>query len=180
MNRSFLEEIFGLALHFMLATAGIILICLVVGFCEFLFSEKTGLSLGAGSSFFGTAYSPWFWIPAGLGGYFVNRSTRNCSACVVGLIAVLLLSVLLFRDVSSNRRSPYYSHLINEQYHGQYWQYEFEQLLSPSDANCGSSECLGKLFFTLPVVTSIAYSIGAWVGLRSKRTNLDPERASIV
>jgi hypothetical protein len=70
------------------------------------------------------------------------------------------------------------SHLVKEQYRGRYWHYEFEQPLSPSDAKCGSSECLGKLLFTLPIVTSMADSIGAWVGLRSTQTNVEQVHAA--
>lgn len=174
MKRLFRIEILGFVFHFALATIGVGFVCFVAGFFAFVLAEKTGLSLGNGGTIFGTAYNPWFWIPAGLSGYFVNRVTRNRSACVVGSVALLLLFALMSRDVSFHQQTPYFSQLINDQYHGHYWRYEFEQLLSPSDAKCGSSECLGKLLFTLPVVTSIAYSIGAWLGLRSRRSELSP------
>ena len=173
MKRSFSIEATSFVLHFILATVGAVFAGFGVVFLVSFLREKTGISLDSGLSSFGTAYSPWFWIPAGLGGFFVNRAMRNRSACLVGVVTALLLCTIMSWDVTSHRRNPYYSHLINEQYRGRYWHYEIEQLLSPSDAKCGSSECLGKLIFTVPAVTSIAYSIGAWVGLRSKRKNME-------
>jgi hypothetical protein len=166
MKRSFLPEAVGFVLHFALATIGAVLIGFVVSIFVFIVDKTTGLSMVGGG--LGAAYDPWFWIPAGLGGYFVNRITRSHSACLVAVMALTLLFGVMSWDVSSNRRNPYHSQLINDHYRGRYWQYEFEQLLSPSDVACGPSECLGKVLFTLPVVTAVAYSVGAWIGLRSK------------
>jgi hypothetical protein len=168
MNRPFLTEAINFVLHFALATIGAVLIGFFLSFFVFILQKATGLSMPE----LGTAYNPWFWIPAGLSGYFMNRMKRSRSACFVGFVALTLLLALMSWDVSSNRRNPYYSQLINGHYGGRYWQYEFEQLLSPSDVACGASECLGKVLFTLPVVTAVAYSMGAWVGLGSKDSEL--------
>jgi hypothetical protein len=43
-----------------------------------------------------------------------------------------------------------------------------DQLFTLDSSKC-SDECLGQLIVTTPVLNGIAYSVGAWIGLRSFR-----------
>ena len=45
------------------------------------------------------------------------------------------------------------------------WSYMLAQLFGPT-STCGDSECLGELFFTAPLITSISYSTGAYIRKR--------------
>jgi len=46
------------------------------------------------------------------------------------------------------------------------WQYAVRNLLT---SNCGSTECLDELFYTMPFVCSIAYSVASYYVLRRTR-----------
>ena len=155
------EEIPGFFLHLVIATIGVFLVDAIV---YFVFATAFSL-LGIGGSSFGTAYNPYFWIPALIIGFLVNRRLGTRSAALIGILGVVFLFLIIWWDASGLSRSEYYVHLTG----GHYWRYAVQQLLSPSDRDCGSSECLGKLFFTVPTVISVAYSVGAWLGLDSRR-----------
>jgi hypothetical protein len=158
-HNAHVEEIPGFFLHLVIATLGMFFIDIVVWL---VFSVLFSL-LGIHGLTFGTAYNPFFWIPALITGFLVNRRLATRSAVLIGILAAVFLFVIIWWDASSLSRSEYYVHLTG----GHYWRYSVQQLLSPSDRDCGSSECLGKLLVTVPTVISVAYSIGAWVGLQS-------------
>ena len=156
-HNAHVEDIPGFFLHLVIATLGMFFIDIVVWLA---FSV-----LGIHGSTFGTAYDPFFWIPALITGFLVNRRLATRSAVLIGILAAVFLFVIIWWDARGLSRSEYYVHLTG----GHYWRYSVQQLLSPSDRDCGSSECLGKLLLTVPAVISFAYSIGAWVGLQSSR-----------
>jgi|SRR5580698_4915700 hypothetical protein len=170
-KKPFLTDFAYFPLHFLIGTGGMFFLGMVVFMGLSVAHSLVKLDLPN----LGTAYNPFFWVPAGITGFLVNRSTRNRSACFIGLLAIAFLVARMFWDVSTHKQSKYYSHLVEQQYGGHYWRYEIQQQLSPSDAACGGSECLGKALFTVPVVTAVAYSIGAWFGLRSKRARVGDE-----
>jgi len=169
-KQTIVEEVSGFFLHLIIATAGVLFLDAVLIFA--IYSISSALPIQGPN--FGTAYNPLAWIPALITGFLVNRKTMNRSACLVGILGVIVLFALMQLDVSGLSQSEYYVKLTG----GHYWRYEFQQMLSPSDRACGSSECLGKLFFTVPVVVSVAYSLGAWVGLKYRRTTLSPQTAN--
>lgn len=100
-------------------------------------------------------YNPIFWVCGLLLGLFVNYRTKNRSARYVCIAGVAYLLFVLSTDHQG------YSHAF--------------QLLFSTD--CKDGECLGLFFVTVPFLNSIAYSGGAWFGLRfaqeTHRRNLD-------
>lgn len=154
------EEVLALVfLHVPIAILGTVLIAIVMGWPIIAIFSRLGMRRFD----FAMPYNPLLWVSGVLLGLLVNRFARHRSACWVGAIALLLMFAVMVWDISIFKRSGYYGALTQ----GHYWKYEFGQLFSPDDATCSDSECLGKLLVTLPVVASIAYSIGAWLGLRS-------------
>ena len=111
-------------------------------------------------------YTPLVWGWALLLGFVVNRKMRNQSACWVGAVAIFCLVAFAWRDISflKHPSSPYHARV-----QGHYLSYELKQLFPANASDCGSSECLQQLLFTSPVLISIAYSIGAFLGLQSRR-----------
>lgn len=89
-------------------------------------------------------YNPIFWVWGLLLGLFVNYRTRHWPARYVWVVGVAYLLFVL----SADHRG--YSHAC-------------EALFS---TDCTDGECLGLLFFTVPFLNSVAYSGGAWFGLR--------------
>jgi hypothetical protein len=89
-------------------------------------------------------YNPIFWVWSLFLGLFVNYRTKNRSARYVWVVGVAYLLFVLSTDHQG------YSHAF--------------QLLFSTD--CKDGECLGLFFFTIPFLNSIAYSGGAWFGLR--------------
>ena len=50
------------------------------------------------------------------------------------------------------------------------WQYALAEFFGPT-SKCSGSECLGEVFFTMPFVASVMYSVGAYFrGLRASAT----------
>jgi hypothetical protein len=165
-----IEEIPGFFLHLLIATIGVFFVDVIVWL---VFSVVFSL-LGIHASL-GTAYNPFFWIPALITGFLVNRRLATRSAALIGVLGAVFLLVIIWWDASTLSRSEYFVHLTG----GHYWRYAAEQPLSPSDRDCGSSECLGKVFFTVPAVISVAYSVGAWLGLEVWR-QAKAERSVVV
>jgi hypothetical protein len=121
---------------------------------------------------FDVPYGAFFWGTALLLGFVADREMQDRSACWVGLLGLVLLFLMMLGDVSGLERSQEYRSYRN----GDSWQHEYDQLLSLDNGKCGDSECLGKLLFTTPAVNSIAYSIGAWLALRSRKTKTADQR----
>jgi hypothetical protein len=149
------EELIGLLLHLCIAGIGGTLIVILSGEAISVLLSRVGVRVPD----FNPIILLLFFLPVIFLGIVVNRSTRHRSACIVGFLGALFLLLVMRSDVSLYERSAYYGNLT----HGHYWWYEFQVLFSPV---CPHGECLGKVFFTLPFLTSVAYSIGAWLGLR--------------
>lgn len=157
-KKSPLEEVIALVVHFPISIFGTVLVAAVLSWpVAAIFSR-----LGARRIDFATAYNPFLWVSGILLGLLINRFAHHRSAYWAGTLALLLMFAVMVWDISIYKRSGYYGALT----HGHYWRYEFGQLFSRGDASCSDSECLGKLFITVPVVASVAYSIGAWLALR--------------
>jgi hypothetical protein len=158
--RSFLKECLGFLLHFPVATIGGALAAFIIVALLWpvyvIFGARVGVLFNI--------YDPLLLLPAGALGFLINRRTNHRSACAVGALGAVLILLVMRSDASLYARSNYYHNL-----QGHYWRYEFEQLFSPEDRSCNPEECLGKYLFTLPFFSSVAYSIGAWLGLRSHK-----------
>jgi hypothetical protein len=117
-------------------------------------------------------YSPFFWGTGVLLGFFVNRRMRNASAQWVWVAGICWLSVWIWDAVRTYdpRWCQDCSVLQNV----------WRKLFTVGYNSC-MQDCLGEVYGTTPMVTSIAYSLGAFFGLRSPatlvRTDADPKPA---
>jgi hypothetical protein len=107
-------------------------------------------------------YSPVLWGPSILLGFVVNRFTNHRSAYWVGMVGLLYLFSIIMWDTVSIMHLEY----IRTVNHGNFWQYEFNQLFALDQRKCSDSGCIEELFATAPTFTSIAYSVGAWMALQ--------------
>jgi len=103
-----------------------------------------------------------FWGTPLLSGFFINRSARSRAACRVWAVGLLFLLAVVIWDVSIFRRSQYYQKLTG----GQFFSYESNQLFGLDPGKWGKRDGLEELFVVVPVLGSIAYSLGAWFALR--------------
>src|SRR6266849_1835051 len=83
------------------------------------------------------------------------------AASWIGVIGILCIVIVLVWDYVAVGHSDYYRSLP-----GGYWGDEFQQMFT---SKCSASECLG-LLVTIPSLSLISYSIGAWLGLRLRVT----------
>ena len=171
MKRRAYHELADLIIHVPLAlvvspVVGIVLSS-VAGFVLAPFAR---LLFAQPSPWFDAPYGPLIWGTGLLMGLLENRKLQSRSACWVGPACLMLMLLLMAWDVSGTKGVEHYNST-----NGHYWRREYDELLSPSSGKCVDSECLGKLFFTTPVLTAVAYSVGAWLGLRSKG---EPENSS--
>jgi len=157
-----LEEVLAFAVHVLIAIFGTLLFAVIFDWLASAILPTIGIRRVPS---LGILYNTFLWIFGTLLGLLVNRFTRHRSACWVGPIALVFMFGVMVWDISILEHSNYYAAVT----HGHYWTYELGQLLSRNDETCSASECLGKLFVTFPVIASIAYSIGAWLGLRSQQ-----------
>ena len=121
-------------------------------------------------------YGPSIWIAAAALGFLVNRKLRNIAACWVGALAVVGLCLLILHWHSAYENSAYYREKTGDSY----WVYLVQLLFTTDSNNCGGSECLGELIFTTPVVSAVAYSIGAFLALRLTAGTPAPDPQSTV
>jgi len=91
-------------------------------------------------------FNPLLWGCSLFLGLLINYRTRHRSAYWVGGFGVCYLVAVLFFSASGIERSL-----------------DFRLLFSPV---CKDGGCLGQMLVTLPFLNSIAYSMGAWFGLR--------------
>ena len=140
-----------------------------IAFVGYRFPEFLGIRSEVGQRLLGDIpYSPIIWGSGIMLGFLVNRKTRSTSACWVGVVGILLL-VLSIGYFHKGYESSVYA---KTQTNNSYWTYTNNQLFTLDLRKCGGGECLGELFFTTPVVSSIGYSIGALLGLRLARPKL--------
>jgi hypothetical protein len=105
-------------------------------------------------------YSPAFWVGGLFLGFVINYHTQNRSACWLGTLNMALLIVIALIDVRNVPHNPYYRSLAE----GRPWRYEYRLFFSLH----GGDE-FAKLFFVGPILGSVAYSIGARLGLRNRK-----------
>ena len=166
-RRSLAQECLGFLMHLPVATIGGTMTAFLV---QFLFAPLYWIFGNTPVvQRLGNMYDPLMWLPAFGLGFLINRRKKHFSAVIVGIVVGALFFALMWWDISSIQRVSYYANLVQKDYQGSYWRYEFVQLLSPEWTSCGASECLGKLLFTFPFFASVAYSVGAWFALKFPR-----------
>jgi hypothetical protein len=102
-------------------------------------------------------YLPIVWWPGLVLGFFVNRRTLHRTACFVWFPGLLWLGYGIVGAATSWRPD------------GMSWMTRVKiDLFSVKPGECGMTECLGLLVYTWPAVNSVAYSIGAALGLLSR------------
>jgi hypothetical protein len=147
-------------MHSVLATVGGVLVGFVL--LHFVPLPPIGPHWRLKTLFADFPYSPAFWGSAMLLGFIVNRRIADRSACWVGPFGVLVLALLVGLSIPGYEASGYE---LNRTGHS-FLNYIHGELFGLDPKACGSDECLGKVMFTTPVLNSIAYSVGAWIGLR--------------
>lgn len=114
-------------------------------------------------------YSPAFWGAAMLLGFFVNQSMGDRSALWVGPAGLILLAAIVLISISEGEQPGY--ELVQHQ-HYFFLKQVAGELFGVDPKLCGGNECLGKLLFTVPALSSVSYSLGAFLGLRMRPTPL--------
>jgi hypothetical protein len=110
-------------------------------------------------------FNPILWVPSlflgGIASRFVHHRRAYLAPVVMG---ISVIAGVMFWDISLFRHSAYELGLA----HGHVWRYEFERLFSPvsSFSHEKADRALTQLFITFPFLTAVAYSTGAWLGLR--------------
>lgn len=99
--------------------------------------------------------NPVFWLPSLFVGLMINRIVRHQWAGIAPATAGALVIVIV--AISDLSRA-----------HGHVWRNEFGLLFSPvsSVSSDKAGRALAQLFFTFPFLSSVAYSLGAWLAMR--------------
>lgn len=141
-DNKWLDEFLGFLISELLA----VVVCPIVTFLIVLAFGLTAFHLSASlyALLFRSLFSPFYWGAAVLIGFRFNRRMRHHSACWVWVLPILTFSLLLLRY--SVPAGVYY-----------------EKLLTCHD------ECLAAMFVTMPTMNCVAYSVGAWLALRSPK-----------
>jgi hypothetical protein len=104
--------------------------------------------------------NPVVWFPGFALGFFLNRKGSNRSACWVWLIGLAWLAYAIWDSVHSYDARWYQGCTASQNV--------VNAFFILNSRKCGGGEStLAGLFFTLPAISSVAYSIGAWLGLLS-------------
>jgi hypothetical protein len=103
-----------------------------------------------------------FWGTPLLSGFLINRSARSRAACRVWAVGLLFLLAVVIWDISIFKRSQYYQKAAG----GHFLSYESNQLFGLDAGKWGKGDGLEEIFVVVPVLGSIAYSLGAWFALR--------------
>ena len=104
-------------------------------------------------------YSPLLWGIALIVGFAVNSRTRSRSACWIWIAGICWFGVWIWDAVSTY--DPRWCQGCSLP------QSVWRNLLTVGYHSC-LQECIGEWLGTAPMVTSIAYSIGARIAIRSK------------
>jgi len=103
----------------------------------------------------------FFWVGSVFLGALINYRTRQRSAYWVALFGVAyLMLILIYYHTSLFAESSIFLHSDNN---GHSLRYGLYVLFSPA---CTGGECLEQFLVTIPMLNAIAYSMGAWLGLR--------------
>jgi hypothetical protein len=109
--------------------------------------------------------NPVFWCPGLVLGFLLNRKDSDRSACWVWPIGVAWLAYAIWDSVRGYDPRWYQGCTP--------WENVVNAFFIADAHKCGGGESsLAGLFFTTPAINSVAYSIGAWLGLLyAKRSN---------
>jgi hypothetical protein len=109
-------------------------------------------------------FNPVFWVPSLFVGLIINRFVLHRWAFFApGIVGILIMTTIVIWDVSLFRRSAREIVLA----HGNVWRYELGRLFSPMSSLSTTEEDRGlvQLFFTFPFLSSVAYTLGAWLAI---------------
>jgi hypothetical protein len=112
-------------------------------------------------------YSPAFWGSTLLVGFLVNRSIGDRCALWVGPAGLMVLAAIFLTSVLGDGQA---GHVIVRHQGFSSLKHVASDLFGVDPNLCGGDECLGRLFFTTPALNSIAYSVGALLGLWARPT----------
>lgn len=107
--------------------------------------------------------NPLGWGPGFALGFLVNRAMRDRSACWGWPLSTGWLGHCMWDDCRAYRFPPWFppkGDFIHRAWHMFF--------TSPNDAKAWGGSPLALLICTMPALGSVAYSLGAWVALRSK------------
>jgi hypothetical protein len=143
-DNKWLDEFLGFLLHELLA----VVLCWIVTLCIFLVVRMLLTSFHLAESLFAfrleSIFNLFFWVTAVPIGLWFNRRMRHYSACWTWVLPILAISLLLIRFRVSMA--------------------EFcETVLT-----C-HGECILFVLLTVPMLNCVAYSVGAWLALRSRK-----------
>ena len=107
---------------------------------------------------FGGIANPFLWASGFVLGFLINRSTHTWIAALTWTAGLAWLAAAIWDSVS--RYDPRFSQGCSAA----------EDVLNAffivNSYRCSGGESMAFLFFTLPAVNSVAYSVGAWLSLR--------------
>jgi hypothetical protein len=142
-DNKWLDEFLGFLIHELLA----VVLCWIVTLCIFLVVRMLLISFHLAESLFAfrleNIFNLFFWVTAVPIGFWFNRRMRHYSACWTWGLPILAISLLLIRFRVS--MAELYKTLFT--CHG---------------------ECILFVLLTIPMLNCIAYSVGAWLALRSR------------
>jgi hypothetical protein len=113
-------------------------------------------------------YSPFFWGSALIIGFISARRIPSRSAHWVWLMGLGWFSLFVWDAVHSHRADSCQGCNVIQSI--------WRNLFAVGYHSC-QQECLGELFGTAPLMTSVGYSLGAWLGLRDR--NIAPQETSV-
>ncbi len=138
---------------------------LLASLAAFLLMGAVGIVIGRAGpehsvlfrALFEAPYSPLSWGPALLFGFLLNRRLRNASASWVWIAGILWMLLWIW-DAARSYYPP--------SCHGcSMAQSVWRDLFTVGVDSC-QDECLGEFLGTGPAIATVAYSIGAWWGMR--------------
>ena len=148
-----------LAKHTALAMVGGVIGAMLLGILFVIILQVVGLE-GTVRRLGSQWYGPDVWLPGLAIGFFVNRRRLHRAACFVWVLGLLWVAFLSLGTATGWRPT------------GMSAMTDIKVQLFPTtyrdfDA-CADSECLGLVVGTWPLLNTITYSIGAWLGLMSQ------------
>jgi hypothetical protein len=102
-------------------------------------------------------FNPGFLVPAFFVGFVINYHARNRSACWLGLINSLLLSITVVADAAYEQNRAHFGHTV------------YCDILALGNNRCDMDGIFARLVLVGPVLGSIAYSLGSLLALRYKK-----------
>jgi hypothetical protein len=105
-------------------------------------------------------YAPVIWSTALLFSYVLNLRFRTQAAVWVWVFGVAWFLFLLTYELRFHDPRWCDGCSLAQDIWNSYFTWDYRK--------CGNTECLGQVFGTTPLLNSLAYSIGAWLALRSK------------